>query len=161
MNQVLIILLLATALLFGVAVLQGRHMEGLRASASLFLHMFPLLVVGFLVAGLLQAVLPEPAVAEWLGSASGWRGILVGYLAGAATLGGPWLVFPIGAALLKGGASVTTVATFATSWAIYGGTAPIYELAILGPRFMAAHLLASLLAPLAVGLLASALYHRL
>ncbi len=152
-NVVLIILALVFAL---IAYLQGgnRHILGFTQGSKMLLTILPAVVCASLIAGYIQVLLPETVIQSWLGKESGLKGIAVGYLAGFATFGGPFVSFPVAASLYQAGASVATVTTFITSWAIWGGGIIFYELSILGPRLFAIRIAASFLFPLMAGLIA-------
>jgi uncharacterized protein len=72
-----------------------------------------------LIAGYVRVLVPEDVVREWLGEESGLKGVLVSYLAGTLTFGGPFISFPIAASLYHAGGSVRTVTTYITSWALW------------------------------------------
>jgi uncharacterized membrane protein YraQ (UPF0718 family) len=108
-----------------------------------------------LIAGYVRVLLPESAIQEWLGEESGLKGVLVGYLAGTLTFGGPFISFPIAASLYHAGGSVSTVTIYITSWALWGGGIIFYEFAILGPRLFTIRLIASILFPLVAGVVAA------
>jgi uncharacterized membrane protein YraQ (UPF0718 family) len=108
-----------------------------------------------LIAGYVRVLVPEDVVGEWLGEESGLKGVLVGYLAGTLTFGGPFISFPIAASLYHAGGSVGTVTTYITSWALWGGGIIFYEFSILGPRLFTIRMVASILLPLIVGVIAA------
>ncbi len=148
---VTIVLLLALcAYLLG----DGRHISGLSKGTKMLLGIIPAIVCASLIAGYIQVLLPETVIQSWLGKESGLKGIAVGYLAGFTIFGGPFVTFPIAASLYQAGASVATVTTFITSWAIWGGGIAFYEVSILGPRLFAIRIAASFLFPLMAGLIA-------
>ena len=152
-NVVLVTLVLLLAVL---AYFQGdgRHLSGLSKGTKMLLAIFPAFVCASLISGYIQVLLPEAVIQGWLGKESGLKGIAVGYLAGFAIFGGPFVSFPVAASLYQAGASVATVTTFITSWAIWGGGIAFYELSILGPRLFAIRIAASFLFPLMAGLIA-------
>ncbi|MFC1496259.1 permease [Candidatus Margulisiibacteriota bacterium] len=90
----------------------SHHVRGLQASLNLFVSIIPLLLFAFIIAGLLQVLIPHQEIAKWIGAESGFRGILIGSIAGALTPGGPFVVLPFAAGLLKGGASYGTLVAF-------------------------------------------------
>ncbi|NIO08815.1 MAG: hypothetical protein GTO40_12685 [Deltaproteobacteria bacterium] len=153
MNAVLISLVIILAV---CAYFQGdgRHISGLSKGMKMLFAIVPAFVCASLIAGYLQVLLPESVIQGWLGDESGLKGIAVGYLAGFSTFGGPFVSFPVAASLYQAGASVATVTTFITSWAIWGGGIIFYELSILGPRLFAIRITASFFFPLIAGLIA-------
>ena len=86
--------------------------DGLGTGLSILWTILPLLVAAFLTAGLIQALVKEQTVKHWLGSRSGWRGLLLACLAGALIPGGPYVYYPIAAALLKTGAGLGVLVAF-------------------------------------------------
>ena len=148
----------AIALLLGAAAyLKGgqRHILGVTEAIKMLLLVLPTLIGAFLIAGYVRVLVPEDVVREWLGEESGLKGVLVGYLAGTLTFGGPFISFPIAASLYHAGGSVGTVTTYITSWALWGGGIIFYEFSILGPRLFTIRMVASILFPLIVGVIAA------
>ena len=136
----------------------GQHLTGLSIGFKTLLGILPLLIFAFMVAGMVQAIIPPEAVARWVGEESGLKGILIGTFAGAATPGGPFVSLPVAAGMLRSGASVGTMVAFLTGWSLVGlGRLPM-EIGILGWRFTMIRLVSSFIfAPIA-GLIAQALF---
>ena len=67
---------------------QGEYLAGMKAAAQMTVQVLPLLLFAFLVAGMVQALLPHDLVARWIGPESGARGIWIGAAAGGLTPGG-------------------------------------------------------------------------
>ena len=72
-------------------------------------QIMPLLIFAFVMAGMIQTLLPHDLIAKWVGAESGLRGIILGTLAGAVTPGGPYVSMPIAAGLLRAGAGLHCV----------------------------------------------------
>ena len=103
----LIMGLLAVALLaLGYSRGEGEHLQGLRSGFGMILEIVPLLLFAFIVAGMVQVLLPRDLIAKWVGAESGIRGILIGTVAGGLSPGGPYVSLPIVAGLLRTGAGV-------------------------------------------------------
>jgi uncharacterized membrane protein YraQ (UPF0718 family) len=154
------IIVYAIALVLAAAAyLKGdqRHVLGITEAAKTLLHVLPTLIGAFLIAGYVRVLLPDDMVREWLGEESGAKGILVGYLAGTLTFGGPFISFPIAASLYQAGAGVITVTTYITAWALWGGGIIFYEFSILGPRLFTIRMVASIFFPLLAGMIAALL----
>jgi uncharacterized protein len=134
---------------------EQRHILGITEASKTLLLVLPTLIGAFLIAGYVRVLVPEDVMGEWLGEKSGLKGILVGYLAGALTFGGPFISFPIAASLYHAGGSVQTVTTYITSWALWGGGIIFYEFSILGPRLFTIRIVASILFPLLAGVIAA------
>jgi len=164
MMRTLTIVIYALALgLAVVAYFKGdqRHILGITEAGKTLWQVLPTLIGAFLVAAYVRVLIPEDTVRQWLGQESGSRGILIGYLAGTLTFGGPFISFPIAASLYHAGGSVQTVTVYITSWALWGGGIIFYEFSILGPRLFTIRMAASILFPLLAGALAAFLAKHL
>jgi uncharacterized membrane protein YraQ (UPF0718 family) len=157
-----IVMGLIALILFAIAYSRGggEHIEGVKSGAILTLQILPLLFFAFMIAGLIQALIPRELLSQWVGTESGWRGIFLGSLAGGLTPGGPYVSFPIAAALLKAGASVGTLVAFVTAWSLWAlGRLPI-EVGIIGWRFTLVRFLSTLIFPPIAGFIAEKLFSR-
>src|SRR5206468_2971052 len=70
---------------------------------------------GFLLAGLLDVLLPQRVLVSWLGGEHLGRGILIGWAAGLAMPGGPYVFFPVAANLFRNGAAAGPLITLLTA----------------------------------------------
>ncbi|RPJ42503.1 MAG: permease, partial [Candidatus Latescibacterota bacterium] len=106
----LILAVLALVLLWtGYARHDGSHVEGARIGAKMIVEVLPLLVFAFLVAGMVQVLVPQETIYRWVGAGSGHRGILLGTIAGGLAPGGPYVSLPIAAGLFRAGAGTGTM----------------------------------------------------
>lgn len=139
-----------------VAVLRGGTplvLEGYREGASILLSVAPQLALGFLLAGLVTVLIPSDLVGRLIGEGSGLQGLVIATLAGILTPGGPFLQFPLIAALGRSGAGVGAMAAYLTAWSLLGANrAVVWEIPLLGPSFTAARWAISLVIPIVVGL---------
>jgi uncharacterized membrane protein YraQ (UPF0718 family) len=136
----------------------GQHLTGLKSGAWMVVEILPLLVFAFIVAGMVQVLLPRELLSRWVGEESGLRGILLGSLAGGFTPGGPYVSLPIVAGLLKSGASTGTMVAFLTSWSLIAvGRLPM-EVGILGWQFTAVRLACTFFFAPFAGLIANAFF---
>ena len=152
-----VVMFIIALVLFIIALLQGegKHLTGLKSAWTMTLQIMPLLIFAFIIAGLVQVLLPRDLINTWVGDQSGFRGILIGTIAGALTPGGPYVSLPIAAGLLKAGASIPTMVTFLSAWSLLAVARLPLEVGIMGWRFCLMHRLSViLLAPLA-GILAN------
>jgi len=160
MDISLLVLGLFVAVLIGVAHLTGGWstvLSGLQLSSGMLKTVWLRMFLGILMAGMMQVLIPAEVIAHWMGKGSGFRGILVGTAAGAISPGGPFVNFPIVAVLQNSGAGIGPLAAYLTAW----GVIPVHrtlvwELPFLEHDFVFARLLASLFAPIVVGLLTPA-----
>jgi len=133
---------------------KGQHITGLKSALTMTIEILPLLVFAFIVAGMVQVLLPQQLLAKWVGAESGMRGIFVGTVAGALAPGGPYVSLPIAAGLLRAGASVATMVAFLTGWSLWAvGRLPM-EVGILGWRFTLIRLASTFFFPPIAGLIA-------
>jgi uncharacterized membrane protein YraQ (UPF0718 family) len=143
--------------LFIVASLQGegKNIGGLKLAWGMTWQIIPLLIFAFIVAGLVQVLIPKEMIAKWIGEESGLRGILFGTLAGAFTPGGPYVSLPVAAGLLKAGAGIGTMVAFVTAWSLLSVARIPLEVGIMGWRFTLIHLLSVIIFPPVAGLIAN------
>ena len=155
----MIIVLAALALaVTAFAVHRGVARQGFGESVKLLVQMGPVLLPAFLLAGMMTALVSPETITQWLGREAGLRGLLIGTAAGALTPGGPFIAFPLLAVLLKGGASVGAVTAYLSAWALLGLHRVVaFEIPILGWRFAAVRLAASVIAPPIIGFVAQQL----
>ena len=114
---------------------EGEHLQGLRSGLGMILQILPLLLCAFLVAGMVQVLLPRDLIAKWVGAESGFRGILIGTVAGGLSPGGPYVSLPIVAGLLRAGAGTGTMIAFLTGWSLWAVARLPMEVGILGWKF--------------------------
>jgi uncharacterized membrane protein YraQ (UPF0718 family) len=151
--------ILAVALLIiGYRQGQGQHAEGLRLAFNMAIQIIPLLIFAFVIAGMVQVLLPQEVLSKWVGSESGFRGILIGSIAGGLSPGGPYVSLPIVAGLLNSGASVGTMVAFLTGWSLWAVARLPMEVGILGWKFTAIRLISIFVFPPIAGLIAELLF---
>jgi uncharacterized membrane protein YraQ (UPF0718 family) len=94
--------------------LQGDdvYIEGFGISTDIFLDVVPLLILAFIVAGMVQVLIPAHIVSRWIGSGSGNKGIMIASAMGANMPGGPFTSLPIAAVFLRSGASIGMMVAF-------------------------------------------------
>jgi uncharacterized membrane protein YraQ (UPF0718 family) len=135
-------------------------LEGLILGGRTLLSAVPLLLAAFLIAGLVQALVTQEMVRRWLGSQSGWRGIALACVAGGLIPGGPYVYFPIAAALLKTGAGLGVLVAFVAAKNLWSVTRIPVELALLGPHLTLVRQAVTFLLPPLLGFLAEGLFGR-
>ena len=133
----------------------GSHITGLAASWKLILMTLPMIIFALIVAGLIQVLLPPDLISRWVGVESGFRGIIIGTLAGAVTPGGPYVSLPVVAGLLNAGASTGTMVAFLTSWSLWAVARLPMEFGILGWRFTVIRVISVLIFPPIAGIIAN------
>ena len=117
-----------------------------------------LLFSGIFLGSLIGAFLPRGLVAGLLGKESGFYGILLGTLFGAVMPGGPYVLFPILAALYSSGAAVPPMVAMILAWSCIALTRIPMELGYLsiveGQKIIWLRVLVGIPLPLIAGLLA-------
>ena len=147
---------IAIALLFiGYQRGGGEHILGLRAAGNILLQIAPLLIFAFIVAGMIQLLVPVEMIAKWVGAESGFRGILIGTAVGSLTPGGPYVTLPIAAGLLRAGAGIGTMVAFITAWSLIAVSRMPLEVGMLGWKFALIRLACVFFFPPIAGLIAS------
>jgi len=133
-------------------------LEGIKQGGETLLGVAPLLLAAFLIAGLTQVLVSRELVEHWLGSSSGWRGILLACLAGALIPGGPYVYYPIAGSLLGSGAGVGVLVAFVTAKNLWSITRLPYEFALLGPHLTLLRFGLTFIVPPVLGFAAEALF---
>jgi uncharacterized membrane protein YraQ (UPF0718 family) len=157
------ILLAAALALGGLAWARGGPalaFAGLERGAGTLATVVPLLLAAFLISGLIQALITHDTVSRWMGDAAGWRGIGLGCLAGGLTPGGPYVYYPIAAALLRAGANLGVLVAFVTAKTLWSATRIPIEIALLGPHLTLVRLTTTLALPPLLGAIAQLLFGR-
>ena len=93
LDLTLLVLLVATALLAMIVAFKDFAMLGmaLQKSGRLFLGVWPELLLGFVLAGLIDVLVPEAVLMKWLGEQHLGYGILAGWVLGLLLPGGPYV----------------------------------------------------------------------
>ena len=160
----LVILLVLTVSVGVFAFVKDRSLpvQGLYASGRLFGSVWIELLLGFLIAGLLDVLISPSEITAWLGTESSMRGILVGWMAGLVIPGGPYLLFPIVANLWKTGAAPGALIALITAKT---SVSPIrmltYEAPLLGWPLTIVRCVPALFVPPIMGILGQWLFSLL
>lgn len=137
---------------------RGVYVQGLKASGDMLLQILPLLIFAFILAGMIQVLIPKEIIGSWVGTESGFRGILIGTLLGGVMPGGPMTSLPVAAGLLRMGASVGTMVAFITGWSLLAFARMPLEIGILGWKFTLIRLACVFFFPPIAGLIANKLF---
>lgn len=135
----ILVILAILALLAVIAVTKGGPSlaaEGFASGFTLLVRIAPQLLIGFALAGLVTVLLPSEALGRYVGADSGLIGLALASVAGIATPGGPFLQFPLVAALAGAGAGPGPMAAYLTAWSLLGWNRfVVWELPLLGAPF--------------------------
>jgi len=133
---------------------EGQHITGMKSAFTMLVEILPLLIFAFIVAGMVQVLLPRELLSKWVGAESGIRGILIGTVSGGLAPGGPYVSLPIAAGLLRAGAGVGTMVAFITGWSLWAVSRMPMEVGILGWKFTLIRIACTFFFPPIAGLIA-------
>ena len=137
---------------------EGQHVTGLKSALKMTTDILPLLVFAFIVAGMIKVLLPQELMSRWVGEESGFRGILIGTVAGGIMPGGPYVSLPLAAGLMRAGAGLGTMVAFLTAWSLWAVARMPMELGIMGWRFTLVRLACTFFFPPIAGFLAQTFF---
>jgi uncharacterized membrane protein YraQ (UPF0718 family) len=137
---------------------EGQHVTGLKSALKMTTDILPLLVFAFIVAGMIKVLLPQELMSRWVGEESGFRGILIGTVAGGLMPGGPYVSLPLAAGLLRAGAGLGTMVAFLTAWSLWAVARMPMELGIMGWRFTLVRFACTFFFPPIAGFLAQTFF---
>lgn len=150
-------LLAAGLLLYAWRRGDGSHRRGVALGVETFRRTLPLLLVAFVIVGYVDVLSPQSLVQAWIGPGSGLPGLILAEGAGMLLPGGPYVVFPLIAALYRAGAGLGPAVTLVTAWAMQALLTITFELPFMGWRFTAVRWGLGLAFPLLAGLAVQAL----
>ena len=136
----------------------GEHILGLKSTGNMLIEIIPLLIFAFIIAGMIQVLIPYEMISKWIGTESGFRGILIGTVAGGLMPGGPYVSLPVAAGLLRSGASIGTMVAFLTGWSLWAVSRLPMEVGLMGWKFTLVRLACTFFFPPIAGLIANRLF---
>jgi len=136
----------------------GEHILGLKSAGNLLLQIIPLLIFAFIMAGMIQILVPHEIISRWVGAESGFRGLLLGSAIGGIMPGGPYVSMPIVAGMLRTGASIGTMVALITAWSLLAFSRLPMEIGLLGWKFTLIRLACVFFFPPIAGLIANKLF---
>ncbi len=158
-----IIALWVIALILGAIVWRKKGTEGVRAGlkgawqlAAVMVRIAPF---ALLAAMLMAQIIPNQIIASYIGPDTGMQGMAIASVAGGFLPSGPFLSFPIALTLYHTGAGAAQLVSFITGWSVYAlFRVLVWEIPMMGPRFVIIRLGASLVLPMTAGILAGMLF---
>lgn len=161
-SLIILLVLAVSAGLFAFIKDRSLPLEGLYASGRLFESVWIELLLGFLIAGLIDVLISPAEITAWLGTESSMRGILLGWMAGLVIPGGPYLLFPIAANLWKTGAAPGALIALITAKTLVSPIRMlIYEAPLMGWPLTIARCLPALFVPPIMGILGQWVFNLL
>ena len=155
---ILVSLVVLTALL-GFVRDSTLPLRGLMASVRLARGVWVELLLGFVLAGLLEVLIPQPVLSRWLGAEHLGQGIVVGWAAGLVMPGGPYLFFPVAANLFRSGAAPGPLIALLTAKTLVSPIRMLtYEAPLLGWPLTLARFIPGVLLPPVMGVLGQWLF---
>jgi len=136
----------------------GEHVVGLKSAGNLLLQILPLLIFAFIVGGMIQILVPNEIISRWVGTESGFRGLLIGSAIGSIMPGGPYVSMPVIAGLLRTGASIGTMVALITAWSLIAIARLPMEVGILGWKFALIRMACVFFFPPIAGFIANRLF---
>ena len=127
-------------------------------SRGYFVLMAPRMFFALFLAGFAAELLPRETVSGWLGSESGFLGIMIASAAGIVVPAGGVVAYPLALAMYKIGVGIPQLVAFLTTWEVFALHRVIaWELPFLGGKFVALRLSSSFFLPPLAGFLAALL----
>jgi len=162
MDAATIIMIVLAVILSVVAYFRGGvHLIGLKLGAKTIWDNLLILLASFAVAGLARVLIPRELISQWLGTQAGFKGILLGCIAGGIVPGSPYSVFPIAASFYEAGASIGTMVGFITAYSLWSVSRLPLEVGIIGPRVTLARVISTLIFPPVAGLVAQLFFTKI
>lgn len=159
MDTTTLVLVAVAAILLAIAFWQGRDLPlaGLQAAGRTLWRNLPMLLVSFVIAGVVQVLIPGDLITGWLGTQAGSKGVLIGCVVGGLVPGAPYAVFPIVAALYEAGAGLGAVVSFVSAWSLWSVSRLPLEMALIDPKPALVRYAITFVVPPIAGLLAQAI----
>ena len=163
MDTTTLILIFISALLLAIAFFQGRDLPlaGLMVAGRTLWRNLPVLLLGFVIAGLVQLLVPRELIARWLGAQSGVKGVLVACVVGGLVPGSPYAIFPLVATFYQAGAGLGAVVGFISAWSLWSVSRLPLEMALIDPKAALVRYGVTFVVPPIAGLIASAVMRLL
>ncbi len=158
----MIILPLLVAVFYAVVAAKNPSLasKSLKTGGMGLLKAMPILIAGFAIAGLVQAMEMREFVTQWLGSQSGFKGLLVATSLGVVTPGPVFFVLPVAGGLLKAGAGPGLVVAFIVAWDGCSIRRVVMDLAMIDWRIVLLKFILSLLFAIAAGMIAGTVFSK-
>jgi uncharacterized membrane protein YraQ (UPF0718 family) len=163
MDTTTLILAVVVVMLLVIAFWRGRDLPvaGLMAGARTLWRNLPLLLLGFVVAGLAQVLIPRDLITRWLGAEAGIKGVFIGCVVGGLVPGAPYATFPLVATLYQAGASLGAVVGFVSAWSLWSVSRLPLEIALIDSKPALVRYVITFVVPPIAGLLAEAVARML
>ncbi len=145
----LVTLIIAIILL---SIFPARQEAVLKISWDFFIEMGTILPAVMILMGLFSVWVSKEMVVKYLGKTSGIKGISLAIFFGALPTGSLYVAFPVASVLIKKGARTSNIIIFLSAWACIKIPQEMMELQFLGPKFMVARLILTIIFVVIMGL---------
>ncbi|MBB44295.1 MAG: hypothetical protein CMM44_11115 [Rhodospirillaceae bacterium] len=134
----------------------GTLKKGTSVGWGYFLMMTPRLCCALTIAVFAAELLPGETISKWLGSESGFQGIIIASFAGLLIPAGGVIAFPMALAMYKIGVGIPQLVAFLTTWEIFAIHRILaWEIPFLGYRFVTLRIASSFFLPPLAGVFAA------
>lgn len=117
------------------------------------LKQLPFIIAIFLLIGLFDAFVSKNIVVTIIGRGRGFLSILNSAIFGTIVGGPVSSVYPLGAVLLKKGATIAVTAVFMNSWIMVGFITMPFEISVFGKRFTLTRNILAFFGAIVIGML--------
>ncbi len=145
----LVITLIVTVIL--LSVFPHKRKRAIVASWKFFVEMIWILPAVMVLMGLFEVWVSKEIVVKYLGKSSRIKGVFLAILFGALPTGPLYAAFPMAAALIKKGASISNIIIFLSAWACIKIPQEMVELQFLGLKFMMIRLILTIIFVIIMG----------
>ena len=158
MDATTLIMASIAVILLAIAFFRGRDlpMAGLLVAGHSLWRNLPILLLGFVIAGLVQLLVPKDLISRLLGAQSGVKGILVASMVGGLVPCSPYAIFPLVGTFYHTGASLGAVVSFVSAWSLWSVSRLPVEMALIDPKAALIRYGVTFVVPPIAGLIASA-----
>ncbi len=132
--------------------------RALGETGSALLRLLPVIAVALPMATLFAELVPPDIAQGTLGPESGLTGIILATIAGMLLPGGPFVTFPLVLAFLAAGAGPSQMVALISAWSVLGlHRMLVWEMPIMGRRFVLLRAASGASLPVLAGLFAEGL----
>lgn len=121
-------------LIFSLIKDKNKTKESLKIALKTFFKTLPIIIIIIIFIGFLLGFLPPDIISKVVGEQAGFLGILVTAILGSVLFVPALISFPLAASLLKGGASIMSVAAFITTLTMVGVVTLPLEIKEMGKK---------------------------
>ena len=164
MDLALLIMIVLLVFAIAAAFWKGRLplvWAGLKQTGYTLKSMWLRSLLGMMLGGFIQVLVPSASIAEWLGPASGLKGILIGAYTGFFLSGGPYVVLPVVASIYKAGAGAAPIIALLAGGMLNVQGLITWYIPFLGVRLSLAKYIVAVFVPPLIGMAGGAVYQLL